>query len=75
MDVVSPPAEAEAAGWEEIGSKQKAAAAERERLLLLHMPQVRLIAESLRLRLRFAMEFEVLGELRGHRPARSHRTV
>ena len=34
--------------------------AERERLLLLHLPQVRLVAESLRVRLRFTMEFEDL---------------
>jgi RNA polymerase sigma factor for flagellar operon FliA len=39
---------------------KRAAAVERERLLLLHMPQVRLVAESLRVRLRFAMEFEDL---------------
>lgn len=44
--------------------------AERERLVLLHLPQVRLVAETLRARLRFAMEFEdlmsygVLGLLR-----------
>ena len=34
--------------------------AERERLLLLHLPQVRLVAETLRVRLRFAMELEDL---------------
>ena len=34
--------------------------AERERLLLLHLPQVRLVAETLRVRLRFALELEDL---------------
>ena len=34
--------------------------ADRERLLLLHLPQVRLVAEGLRERLRFAMELEDL---------------
>lgn len=34
--------------------------AERERLLLLHLPQVRLVAETLRARLRFAMELDDL---------------
>ena len=34
--------------------------AERERLLLLHLPQVRLVAETLRIRLRFAMELDDL---------------
>jgi RNA polymerase sigma factor for flagellar operon FliA len=56
VDIVSPPAPVA----ERTEAEQKAAAAERERLLLLHMPQVRLVAESLRMRLRFAMEFEDL---------------
>lgn len=45
---------------EQARPKRRVSAAERERLLLLHMPQVRLVAESLRVRLRFAMEFEDL---------------
>ena len=58
MDVASHPAASPARATTR--SKEDARAAERERLLLLHMPQVRLVAESLRVRLRFAMEFEDL---------------
>ena len=58
MDVVSPPAVTSVREVDRF--RENAQAAERERLLLLHVPQVRLVAESLRVRLRFAMEFEDL---------------
>ncbi len=54
------PAAASTAAREERKSRPPVQPAERERLLLLHLPQVRLVAESLRVRLRFAMEFEDL---------------
>lgn len=41
-------------------SRYRVQSSERDRLLLLHMPQVRLVAKSLRMRLRFVMEFEDL---------------
>jgi RNA polymerase sigma factor for flagellar operon FliA len=49
-----------ASGPERAACKRFVGSSEREQLLLMHLPQVRLVAESLRVRLRFAMEFEDL---------------